>query len=70
MTRARAFMIQGTGSHVGKSVITAAFYRLLAQAGYRVAQLKAQNMSKSSLVTPAGGEVLRLKTPVEAFEEI
>ena len=56
---ATALMIQGTGSHVGKSVLTAAFCRILAQTGLRVAPFKAQNMSLNSAVTAHGEEVSR-----------
>ena len=52
-------MLQGTGSHVGKTVLTAAFCRLFARRGYRVAPFKAQNMALNAGVTPDGLEISR-----------
>jgi len=52
-------MILGTGSHVGKSVLTAAIGRILSDDGFRVAPFKAQNMSLNSAATPDGREIGR-----------
>lgn len=55
----RPIMFVGTGSDVGKSILTAAFCRILKQDGFAPAPFKAQNMSLNSYATPEGLEIGR-----------
>ena len=56
---AKAIMIQGTGSNVGKSMIVAGILRALHLRGIKVRPFKPQNMSNNAAVTADGGEIGR-----------
>lgn len=56
---ARALMIQGAGSDVGKSLIVAGLVRAGTRRGLRVLPFKPQNMSNNAAVTADGGEIGR-----------
>lgn len=59
LNSSRALALLGTGSDVGKSVLTAALCRIYKNRGLKVAPYKAQNMSNNSFVTLDGGEMGR-----------
>ena len=56
---AEYIMLQGTSSHVGKSVLAAALCRIFLQEGKSVVPFKAQNMALNSYVTADGLEMGR-----------
>jgi len=56
---ARAIMLQGTGSSVGKSLLVAGLARACLRRGIAVRPFKPQNMSNNAAVTPDGGEIGR-----------
>lgn len=56
---AKALMIMGTGSDVGKSLMVAGLCRAFRNRGLKVMPFKPQNMSNNAAVTADGGEIGR-----------
>lgn len=54
-----SLMLQGTGSHVGKSLLVAGLCRAYTRRGHRVRPFKPQNMSNNAAVTADGAEIGR-----------
>lgn len=52
-------MLLGTGSNVGKSIITTGLCRIFYKDGYKVAPFKSQNMALNSYITKSGHEMGR-----------
>ena len=65
-----ALLIAGTGSDVGKSVLTAGLCRSLARRGISVAPFKAQNMALNAAVTADGVEIGRAQAMQAAACEL
>ena len=59
MVKFSSIMFVGTGSDVGKSLISTGFCRILKQDNYNPAPFKAQNISLNSYATPEGFEIGR-----------
>lgn len=65
MSKLRSVMLAGTGSDVGKSLVTTAICRILLQDGYEPAPFKAQNMAPYYYTTPSG-EMISIAQAIQA----
>ena len=63
---AKAIMIQGAGSNVGKSMLVAGLGRLATRKGINAVPFKPQNMSNNASVAVDGGEIGRAQA-LQAF---
>ena len=54
---AKAIMIQGTASNVGKTILTLALCRIFKEDGYKVAPFKSQNITSNTYFTGQGQEI-------------
>ena len=54
---AKPIMLQGTGSSVGKTILTMALCRIFKQDGYKVAPFKSQNITWNTALTKHGEEI-------------
>ena len=54
---AKAIMVQGTASGVGKTILTLALCRIFRQDGHLVAPFKAQNLTSNTCLTENGDEI-------------
>ncbi|MBI1821004.1 MAG: cobyric acid synthase [Nitrospirae bacterium] len=59
LKKTKTLMIQGTGSNVGKSILTTALCRIFLEDGFSVAPFKVQNMALNAYVTSDGFEMSR-----------
>ena len=55
----KKIMLLGTGSSVGKSLLTTALCRIFMRDGHKAAPFKSQNMALNSFITKDGGEMGR-----------
>lgn len=54
---AKAIMVQGTASNVGKTIMTLALCRIFKEDGYKVSPFKPQNMTANTCLTESGDEI-------------